>query len=137
METKGEKMKMAEKKKAVMGFLINIRLNGDEYVSPTTIGDAVIPHSDGTSGSSVASPVCKALVEDGLLERDRVGCYRVKRHNASGLNGGEPIDVTNLLAEIDDRISGMEGNPMYDLAVAALRSLRCWVCSEYSGDEEW
>jgi hypothetical protein len=65
-------MTKEEKKKIVLDYL---REKGD-WASPTEIGDEVIPHSPNTSGSSVASPVCKSLVMDGLIERSRQGKYR-------------------------------------------------------------
>lgn len=79
-------MRMEEKKARVMAYLRGQHVEGysghlplKEWHSPTEIGDAVIPHSALTAGSSVASPVCKALVRDGLLERDmRRGLYRLK-----------------------------------------------------------
>jgi Fe2+ or Zn2+ uptake regulation protein len=67
-------MKMSEKKERVLRYL---REKGD-WAKPTEIGDEAIPHSEFTTGSSVASPVCKALVKEGLLERSERGHYRVK-----------------------------------------------------------
>jgi DNA-binding IclR family transcriptional regulator len=70
---------MSEKKTRVLDFLAKKRMRTAEWFSPSEIGDEVIPHSKNTTGSSVASPVCKALVEDGLVERDHRGRYRIKR----------------------------------------------------------
>lgn len=81
------KMKMAEKKERVVKWLEGHHVTGaatperpcpdKEWYSPSEIGDAVIPHSESTSGSSVASPVCKSLVRDGKLERNKAGKYRL------------------------------------------------------------
>jgi len=83
------KMKMEEKKDRVVKWLKGDDIEGVKtfvhkgtlyrWFSPTEIGLAVIPHSDLTAPSSVASPVCKALVEDGVLERNSIGWYRLKR----------------------------------------------------------
>lgn len=79
-------MKMLEKKQRVMAWLRGFHVTGaeiperpvpdKEWYSPTEIGDAVIPHSVKTAGSSVASPVCMELVKDGELERKN-GKYRL------------------------------------------------------------
>lgn len=79
-------MKMQEKKDRVLAFLrgetvegVERKLEVSDWYSPTYIGDAVIPHSDLTSGSSVASPVCKALVDEGVMEMNHRGQYRLAK----------------------------------------------------------
>lgn len=54
-------------------------LRGKEWTSPTEIGGMVwgFPHH-----SATASPVCKRLVERGLLERNERGHYRILSNNA-------------------------------------------------------
>ncbi len=49
-------------------------LRGKEWVSPTEIGKTLQPTS--MYGSPWASPVCKRLVNKGLLQRNDKGWYR-------------------------------------------------------------
>lgn len=72
-------MKMEEKKKLVLDYLATKRMRTGDWFSPTVIGEDVLSPSAATSGSSVASPVCKNLVKDGLVERNKRGWYRLKR----------------------------------------------------------
>ena len=51
-------------------------LKGKDWTSPTEIGDRY-----GGKGSMWASPKCKKLVEQGLLERSDRGWYRLKQRN--------------------------------------------------------
>ena len=81
-------MKIEDKKRLVLNFLLKARLGdhklGDVPVSkegwrrPTVIGVEALFTKE-FNGSSKASPVCKALVEDGLVERKHPGYYRAKQ----------------------------------------------------------
>lgn len=42
------------------------------FICPTTIGRLFGGHS------AIGSPICKRLVEFGLVERNNKGCYRIK-----------------------------------------------------------
>jgi hypothetical protein len=82
-------MKMVEKKKLVLAFLSEA-LEKDEAISdflkgyraPTDIGMVALG-TDLFAGSSKASPVCKALVAEGLLERHPKGWYRISKKGIS------------------------------------------------------
>lgn len=59
-------------------------LEGKDFTSPSVIGRA---HADahgirsGNHHSSWASPICKRMVAEGLLERNQDGCYRLLRRS--------------------------------------------------------
>lgn len=59
-------------------------LEGKTFTSPSVIGRA---HADahgilsGNHHSSWASPICKRMVAEGLLERNQDGCYRLLRRS--------------------------------------------------------
>lgn len=69
-------MKLTENEEAVLKYLRSVLV----CVSPTEIGRAVGGYTKGKflRGSSWASPICKRLVEKGLLERSPKGWYRAK-----------------------------------------------------------
>lgn len=52
-------------------------LDGKDWTSPTEIGHAL--HPTRMYGSPWASPKCKYLVDNGFLERNSKGWYRIKR----------------------------------------------------------
>ena len=65
-------MELTSNEKAVMEFLIS--LDKGVWASPTWIGQVV---GGGRRHSAWASPICKRLVEKGLIERSGYGHYRV------------------------------------------------------------
>jgi hypothetical protein len=68
-------MKREEKKKMIMEWMDNHGVG--EWVSPTEIGMEVFGLYS-AEASSVASPLCKELAAERLLERSKRGWYRVR-----------------------------------------------------------
>jgi DNA-binding IclR family transcriptional regulator len=66
-------MNLSKNEKIVLDYLRKI----DKFESPTTIGMMALNKGYGTASSTV-SPICKRLVEKGLVERDNHGWYRAK-----------------------------------------------------------
>ena len=68
-------MKMSEKIDRALFYMLKAAKQGGEWISPTDIGRYV-----GGIGkhSSYGSPICKKLVECGLVERNEKGHYRLK-----------------------------------------------------------
>lgn len=65
-------MKMIEKIEMAVEFIV--KRNGNEWTSPTSIGN----HVCGTGAHSASgSPICKKAVELGIMERNSRGWYRV------------------------------------------------------------
>lgn len=66
-------MNMTEKIAKAMMYMGDIALNqGRDWVSPTEIGGAI-----NGGHSSVGSPVCKEMVDLGLVERNDKGHYKL------------------------------------------------------------
>lgn len=66
-------MKMAEKMEKALELMEEAHRQGEQWVSPTSIG-----HMMKGGHSSYGSPICKALVAAGLVKRNGKGHYRVK-----------------------------------------------------------
>lgn len=66
-------MRMNEKIDKAMKYMQRVAISqGRDWISPTEIGNEVMG-----GHSSVGSPICKKMVEQGLAERNDNGHYRL------------------------------------------------------------
>jgi DNA-binding IclR family transcriptional regulator len=69
-------MKLTRNEQEVMALMRSRTIVTNDWISPTQIGNKLRPSR--MSHSSWASPICKRLVNKGLLERNEKGWYRLK-----------------------------------------------------------
>lgn len=66
-------MRMEEKIKKATEYMKRVAISqGRDWISPTEIGEEVMG-----GHSAVGSPICKKMVEQGIVERSEKGHYRL------------------------------------------------------------